>query len=167
MGWCVDLIPRQGNESPEAAVDRVYPGFFDDHLGEPADVGSPVCSGTNGALRVCCEQWRWMLSAVDELLDLEVGLHVVGLERESHGGGSDLITLESDAGALHVQVWSDCLSLHPFGYPETAAHWLHWWKVIRHFARQEFVVVLPDPMEIWSVPLSACASRARADACLF
>jgi hypothetical protein len=165
--WFLDLIPRQPGERPEAAVERVYPGYLDDNDGDPSGDDVNVSFLVSDDPPVGREVRRWMVSVVEQLLELDVGLHVTGTEREPGRRWPLLIELESEPSALFIKVWPQCLTLWPLGYPETDAHWRAWWSVIRHFARQRYVAVPSDGMEIWRVPVSYGATRARGDGAFF
>ena len=94
-----------------------------------------------------------MVSVVEQLLELDVGLHVTATEREPGRRWPFLIELESESSELYIKVWPQCLTLRDLGDAETDAHWHAWWSVIRHFARQRYVAVLSDGMEISRVPV--------------
>jgi hypothetical protein len=94
-------------------------------------------------------------------------IQVTDSQREPGRRWPSLIELESEAGALYIKVWPNCLTLRVLGYAETDQHWRAWWTVIRHFARDGYVALPSDTMEIWRVPVSYSAPRARRAASFF
>lgn len=162
--WYLDLIPRMAGERPEDAVERVYPGFLDDGE-DDSPSPSPLISAEHGS--VSLQTSRWMKSVVEQLLELGVGLTVTRSERKKGRRWPHLIELESETAGLYIKVWQDSIALRPLDYPESDEQWRQWWKVIRHFARQRYVAVFSDGMDIWNVPVSYSAARAREVAAIF